>query len=128
VQVESIQFTIDNMLKKDRYMNSQTRTDLPETGRKIMLKLELPYTSDTTALYDPGAGGVTCDVKWAVGGAGAGASGTSLRFICGKFVAVPKKSPAVGAKADEILLVLDGQIFSNGTAEDELVAELDITA
>jgi|SRR5579864_1389446 len=126
VQVESITLTIDNMLKKDRFVNSQTRTDLPETGRKIMLKLEIPYTSDTAALYDPGVGGVTCDLKWSLGGAGEGATGTDLRFVCGKFVAVPKKSPAIGAKADEILLVLDGQLLSVAEA-DPLSANLDYT-
>jgi len=54
-QFRSVSLTIDNHILKDRFMNSVTRTSLPALDRTVTVDLELPFTGDTIALYDPGA-------------------------------------------------------------------------
>jgi hypothetical protein len=122
-----VQLTIDNMLKKDRFVNSQNRTDLPPTGRKVTLRAVVPYTADTNALYDGGVAGITSDLKWTFGGAGDGAAGKSLHFTLQKVVFPARKSPAVGNKGDEITLLLEGQVYKTGSTA-EVSAKVDVTA
>jgi hypothetical protein len=127
VQMMDVELTIDNALKKDRFVNSQTRTDLPEEDRVVTIKCTVPYTSDTVGLYDVGASGITCDLKFAVGGAGEGASGTSLRFVLQKVVFPANKSPTVASKREEIPLVLTGQVYMTA-GTDEIAAHVDVAA
>jgi hypothetical protein len=51
-QFMDFELTIDNRLKKDRFVNSVSRTDLPELDRMVSLNLGLPFTSDTLTKYD----------------------------------------------------------------------------
>lgn len=46
--------TLDNGLILDRFMNSVTRTDIPEGDRHAGISLSHPFTADTLALYDTG--------------------------------------------------------------------------
>lgn len=121
-----LEITIDNMLKKDRFTNSQTRTHLPPMDRRVSIKATAEYTSTTTALYNTGVAGVTATAKFNYGGAGAGAAGKSLLFTFGNVIFPAKKSPAVGSK-DEITLVLEGDARKTSTTPEVAVA-LDYTA
>lgn len=51
-QFREIEIVVDNHLKKDRFMNSVSRTDLPALDRTVSVSLTLPYTTDTISLYD----------------------------------------------------------------------------
>lgn len=52
-QVDNIALTIDNGLILDRFFNSRSRTDLPESDRTVMLTCETPFTSaEVSALYN----------------------------------------------------------------------------
>jgi hypothetical protein len=126
VQAMDITLSVKNMLKKDRFVNSQTRTDLPPMGRVVTLKVTLPYTSDTTAFYDTGPTGVTADVYWSVGGVGDGAAGTDIHFILGTVVFPAPDSPTVQGE-DEVPLSLTGEVYSLAGAA-EISAKIDITA
>jgi hypothetical protein len=125
VQVMDIEVHIDNMLKKDRFVNSITRTDLPPMGRVVTLKVTVPYTADTLALYDTGMAGVTADVIWSVGGAGDGAAGTDLHLLLQNVIFPAHKSPTVPGH-DEITLTLTGQVYMTG-GNNEISAKIDIT-
>lgn len=46
------ELTIDNACMLDRYLNSQTRTQIIPADRTVTLKITEPFTSDYTALYD----------------------------------------------------------------------------
>lgn len=46
------EMTLDWALKTDRWVNSQTRTDLPSMDCTVTTRFTVPYTSDTTGLYD----------------------------------------------------------------------------
>jgi Phage tail tube protein len=126
VQCMEVELTIDNMLKKDRFVNSLTRTDLPPQGRVVTLKATVPYTSDTIALYDTGMTGVTADLIWSVGGAGDGSTGTDLHFLLQNVIFPANKSPHVPGH-DEITLTLSGQVYMTG-GNNEISAKIDTTA
>lgn len=125
-QMMDVAITIDNFLKKDRFVNSQTRTDLPELDRSVTLECTVPYTSDTVGLYDGGASGVTAIVKFNYGGSGSGGAGKSLKFTFGNVVFPANGTPAIGAK-DEITLRLAGAARKTSTTP-EVAVELDNTA
>lgn len=126
VQVMEVELSIDNMLKKDRFVNSQTRTDLPPEDRVVTLRATVPYTSDTVLLYDTGASGVTADLKWLIGGAADGATGKGLHFVLQNVIFPAHGSPAIGGK-DEVALQLEGQVMMTGGV-DEVSAILDVVA
>lgn len=49
---DNFNLSIDNALMLDRFLNSQTRTDIPETDRTITLEVDNPFTAADVALYD----------------------------------------------------------------------------
>lgn len=51
-QFREVEVSFENSLKKDRFMNQISRTDLPALDRHIGVSLSLPYTTDQIALYD----------------------------------------------------------------------------
>jgi hypothetical protein len=126
IQMQEFELTIDNMLKKDRFVNSQTRTDLPEIDRVVTLRCVVPYTSDTLSLYDGGAAGVTADLKFSVGGSGDGSTGTSLHFLLQNVVFPARKSPVAQSKEQEITLLLEGQVYKTSSSA-ELQVKVDLT-
>jgi hypothetical protein len=116
----SIQITGSNALKKDRFVNSQTRTELPETDREIRLSLLVPYTSDTVSLYNGGTSGVDVVITYTNGG-------LSVAFTFGKVIFPAAKSPVASNKNDEIMLRLDGEALKNST-EPTISVALDVSA
>lgn len=59
VLVDDVVLTVDNMLALDRFLNSQTRTDLPEQGRLITLEMANPYNATDAALYNIAVAGIS---------------------------------------------------------------------
>jgi hypothetical protein len=55
---DNFSITIDNGLMLDRFLNSQTRTEIPETDRSITLEVDNPYSTTDLALYDIAATGI----------------------------------------------------------------------
>lgn len=108
--------TIHNNLKKDRFMNSVTRTDLPFMDRIIECEIRMPCTSDQAALLS--YPGVTAESFSLVLTQGA----YSLTLASSAFQIEPQ-SPDLSGR-EEILLPLRGQLreASAGT-----VAPLTIT-
>jgi hypothetical protein len=54
-QYREVEIVIDNAVKKDRFMNSISRTDIPALDRNVGVTLSLPYTTDQIPLYDQNA-------------------------------------------------------------------------
>jgi hypothetical protein len=127
VQVMEFETTLDWHLKPDRFVNSLTRTDLPSMDLTVSTKFVVPYTSDTTGLYDGGGGvaGVTGNINFTYLGAGGGAAGVNVKLTYGNLVFPAEKSPAVGSK-DEITLLLQGEARKTGSTAP-LVVALDST-
>jgi len=59
--VKDVEILFDNHLDLERYLNSLTRTALPEQDRTVSVTVTTPFTSDETDLYlqalQPGVGG-----------------------------------------------------------------------
>lgn len=66
--VKDFTLTVDNVLDKDRFYNSQTRTAVIATDRHVSLNLQLPY-GDASAAYGAGAGGLAAVATFTNGGA-----------------------------------------------------------
>ncbi len=115
-----IQITGSNALKKDRFVNSQTRTELPETDREIRLSLMVPYTSSTVSLYNGGTSGVDVVITYTNGG-------LSVAYTFGKVIFPAAKSPTTGSKNDEIMLRLDGEALKS-SSEPTISIALDVSA
>ncbi len=109
IQCHDMEITVDWNLKKDRFVNSITRTDLPSQDVRVMAKFTVPYDSTTIGLFDGAAGvaGVACTATFTVGG-------TSLLFTMSKVCFPARKSPSVSSK-DEITMVLDGEAYRAGS-------------
>jgi hypothetical protein len=108
-QVKAATVSVDNHLKKDRYMNSISRTDLPELDRTVSLALTLPYTSDTLALYDTGAASAAVVLAFANG-----VTTITLTMAACSFPAQGIDTPG----RDEILLPLTGRAYRTGTTAE----------
>lgn len=104
-QFKTFDLTIANNLKKDRFMNSVTRTDLPFMDRMVSFNLMLPYTTDTQALY---ATGVTLETISMVFTNGA----KVLTLNTSGFQAEPASPPVPGR--NELLIPLHGQARTTG--------------
>lgn len=115
----SFECSINNMLKKDRFMNSTTRSDLPAMDRKVGLRLGLPYTSDTTSLYTTAVTGAAATVTFTNGA-------LSMLFTFANLITPPNGAPAIGNSRDEIMLNLEGDSRMSGSTR-ELVITLDST-
>jgi hypothetical protein len=128
VQVVEWECVVDWHLKKDRFVNSQTRTSLPSMDLTVSTRFVVPYTSDTTALYNGGDAvtGVTGNINFTVGGAGGGAAGTNLKFTYANLVFPAQRSSPIVASRDEILLTLAGEARKSSTTAP-LAVECDVT-
>ena len=110
-QFREFSLIVDNHVKKDRFMNSIGRTDLPALDRMVHVTLSLPYTSDTIALYDTGATGATVVIAMT--------DGDGTHTITANDVQFPAQPPATPGK-DEILLSLTGLAHGTGATNTEL--------
>lgn len=57
-QIDNFGITIDNALILDRFLNSLTRTELPESDRNITLECDNPFTIGDIALYEIAIAGI----------------------------------------------------------------------
>ncbi len=110
------ELTIDNQLQGDRFLNSLTRTALPEGGRAVQWTLNAPY-GDSTALYGLAAAGVACVATFTQGA-------RSIIFSSDK-VSFPRQGPTVPGK-EEIMFPLVGMAGRYGSTL-ELVVTNDST-
>lgn len=63
----SINITVNNNLILDRFNASQTRTELPSQDLTISVDVDLPFETDTDALYDLAVAGVTGSIVYTNG-------------------------------------------------------------
>lgn len=105
-QFREVEVVVDNSLKKDRFMNSISRTDLPALDRTIMVNLSLPYTSDTITLYDNNATQGHVIVTFTNG-----TNVLTIDMIAVQFPTIPPDTPG----REEILLPLGGIARKSGT-------------
>ncbi len=104
---------INNFLKKDRFMNSISRTDLPALDREVSITLSLPYTSDTSALYSTGATSAAVVLTWL-----SGATTVTLTMAA---VTFPAQPPGPMGR-DEILLPLTGRAWKTGSTAEIVIS------
>lgn len=57
-QVDNFSLSIDNALILDRFLNSLTRTDIPESDRNITLEVDNPFKIADIALYEIAVAGL----------------------------------------------------------------------
>ncbi len=104
-QFREFTLVIDNHLKKDRFMNSISRTDLPTLDRTVSISLRLPFTSDTLSLYDPGSTSVSVVLTLTNG-----ASSLTMTMASVQFPTEPQDTPG----REEILLPYNGIARQSG--------------
>lgn len=90
---QAISITLDNSLMLDRFMNSQTRTELPAQDRFITVDCTIPF--ETTALYDVAVAGIAGSAVWTKGA-------FSLTFSFAK-LQVPSKPVIIQGRGGELL-------------------------
>lgn len=117
VEVDNIEIIIDNVLKLNRFNNSQTRTGLPEGDRIVSLSCDNPFTSDETAYYDMLLAGIDLGtVKYTAGS-------YSLEFKFGNLKA-PARGPEVTGREVEIPLRLEFTAYKKGTDDEVKVTNV----
>jgi len=99
-QIKQFKLTIDNHLKKDRFMNTTTRADLPFMDRTIRLECQVPYTSDELGIYGTGITAESVSLVFT--------NGTNVFTISSSGWQIEPMSPQVQSKEEEILLPLQG--------------------
>lgn len=108
-QFREVELVYDNAVKKDRFMNSISRTDIPALDRIISLTLSLPYTTDTTGLYDQNVTSGNVVITFTNG---------ALNFtITCPAVQFPTEPPETPGR-DEILLPLRGIARKTGSTAE----------
>jgi hypothetical protein len=66
-EVDNLEIGIDNFLVLDRFLNSQSRTELPSEDLGISLTVDNPFTATDIALYDLAVAGITGSVAFTNG-------------------------------------------------------------
>jgi hypothetical protein len=67
-QPSTIDITINNALILDRFLNSQTRTELPESDRIVTCNFTVPYDANArNNLYGASVAGLAATAKWTNG-------------------------------------------------------------
>ncbi len=92
---DNVEVAIENHLKLDRFLASQTRTDLPEEDRTVTFNCDFPFTTDENTLYDIAVAGLTGSVQWTNGG-------YSLLFTFAK-LQTPTIGPTVDQRSGELM-------------------------
>lgn len=121
--VHDWEMVVDWHLKTDRWVNSQTRTDLPSMDFSCITRFTLPYTSDTTGLYDlfteasEIATGVTGSIVFTKGG-------TALTFAWVGLLMPAQRSPVIPSR-DEIVLAFATESRRTAAGVSPLTVTLD---
>jgi hypothetical protein len=92
---DNVEVAIDNHLLLERFLASQTRTDIPEQDRTVSLTCDFPFTSDENTLYDIAVAGLAATLKYTMGG-------YSLLFTFAKLQA-PTIGPTIDARTGELM-------------------------
>ena len=108
-QFRGFSVAVHNSLKKDRFMNNSGRTDLPALDRIVEVELSLPYTSDTTGLYDNNVTSGAVVITFT--------NGSNVFTITLPAVQFPTEPPDTPGR-DEILLPLRGIARKTGTTSE----------
>lgn len=116
--IKDFELVIENISDTTRFMNSQTRAEIPTIDRMVTLRCTTAYTSAETALYDQAIAGAAADLTLTNGN-------LSLQFSIPGVLQIPAVSPIVSSKG-EILLAMEGVARMAG-ANRELSAILDLT-
>lgn len=98
-QVHEVSIEIDNHLSVDRFVNSQTVTDLVIQDRTIAVNITVPYNSDNTDLYSAAvtaAAGAT--LVWVNGS-------STLTFTIGALQQAGMPSPPIQGKTELLLTI-----------------------
>lgn len=103
-----VALAIDNGLKVDRFLNSQTRLSLPEQDRVITWTLDGPY-GDNSALYGLAVAGVAVVGTWTLSNRSLAFSSTKVQF--------PRIPPRISGR-DEIMLPLEGIARKDGSTNE----------
>lgn len=125
VPIHDWEMTVDWNLKKDRWVNSQTRTDLPSMDLTISTRFTMPHDTDTSAFYDL----FTQASEVATGVAGTltfTKASTSIAFAWQGLLFPAQRSPTVPSK-DEIVMQTVSQSFRTAAGTAPLVITLDTT-
>lgn len=115
-----VEFSMENMIDRDRYMNSRTLTATVPMDRKNSLKTRVP-TGDHQALYNAGLSqsgvnaGVSASLVFTNGG--------SVFTITMPKVTFPRKSPNVGGK-NEIFMPIEAIPAKSGTGTPSVTMTL----
>jgi hypothetical protein len=98
-EVQEVEITIDNMLEKNRFMNSVTRAQLPSLDRLITVRMVVPYTADEVDLLQQTYAGAAGSVTFTL-------SGVSCAFAFGN-LKCPSESPVISSRNGELMLNLN---------------------
>lgn len=108
-QVRDYELTIDNMLDKERFFNSQTlSTAYNATGRSVNVALTLPY-GDAVAAYNLGATGSAVVATFTNGSS---ELVQTMSKVC--FPRQPREVRRSGERGEEIMMQLRGIAYANG--------------
>ena len=113
-EVETWQLMIDNVLDKTRFMNSLTRTELPETDRIVSLNCVIPYNTAGVALYSDAVAGIEGSLAFT-------GNGSTYTWLFGQLLA-PKEGPD-GPARSELKLNLNFRAFHDGTLPEVKVTK-----
>jgi len=113
-QPASIDITINNALILDRFLNSQTRTELPESDRIVTCNFTLPYTAnERNNLYDVAVGGLAATAKWTNGA-------RSILFTFG-VLQFPKPPVVIPGRNAELVISFAAQARCLSTTKELVV-------
>lgn len=116
--VDDVEITIQNNLRVDRFMNSQTLTEIPEGMAQVMLKARCPFDTDHYDLYKPAVGGVAASLVFTNGAIG-------CTFAFAKWQ-LPGETPVIPGRDGENWLLLDGEVRKDGSTKP-LILTVDST-
>ena len=114
VAARDVEIVIDNALDSEKFLMSQTLTEIVATDRIISMSFNLPY-GDYSARYNPGVSGVAVVLTYTNGAVSMSFSFPAVQF--------PRISPVVNDRG-EIMMQLQG-IARKSSSTDELTVTLD---
>jgi hypothetical protein len=113
----SIDITINNALILDRFLNSQTRTELPESDRVITCNFTVPYDANCrNNLYGATVGGLAATAVWTNGS-------RSLTFTFG-VLQFPKPPIVIPGRNGELMASFAAQARMLSTTKELVVTNV----
>jgi Phage tail tube protein len=107
---KDFELTVDNMIDKERFLNSQTLTAANAMDRHVTLKCNVPY-GQFSALYGTGVSGVVATATFT-------GPGTQVLLFTMSNIAFPRKSPTwTAGRAEEFLPLVGTALRSGSTME-----------